>query len=212
MTTIHHLHKSRSERLLFLAHELSLPHAVVPYHRDPKLMVAPPELAAKHPMGTAPLLEDGQIVIAESGAALIYLNRTHGDGRLEPKPGTAEHERCLELIHFNEGTLMPLLTTTMYLKVSGVAVGEGWAGAIVQERLGRAVSWLDSLLRDQPYLCGDGLSLADIMTAFTLDFMMDVTFPGLFGPLPCCETADALRVYAARIRQLPGYLYSTGQF
>lgn len=209
MLTIHHLYHSRSERLLFLAHALDLQHRVVAYHRDPRTLLAPAALAAIHPLGSAPVLEDvteaGPLVIAESGASMLYLADTYGQGGLLPPPGSIARQNCLEWVHFNEGTLMAWLVSLMMLGQAGVV--ESDTGQFVLSRVERYVAHLDKAVRDTPFLCGEELTVADVMTAFTLDFLGNVTFPGLFR-IPALERATALAAYAARLRDLPGYAYS----
>ncbi|EJU14584.1 glutathione S-transferase, partial [Sphingomonas sp. LH128] len=54
MIVVHHLENSRSQRVLWLLEELSLPYEVKRYERDPKTMLAPPELRRIHPLGKSP--------------------------------------------------------------------------------------------------------------------------------------------------------------
>ena len=81
---VHHLNNSRSQRVLWLLEELGLPYEVRRYQRDPKTMLAPPELRAVHPLGKSPVIEDGELKLAESGAILEYLAGRYGEGRLAP--------------------------------------------------------------------------------------------------------------------------------
>ena len=66
MLTVHHLRKSQSERIVWLCEELGLDYTLKCYERDP--LLAPPEYRALHPIGTAPVITDGDVVLAESGA------------------------------------------------------------------------------------------------------------------------------------------------
>ena len=66
--TVHHLNNSRSQRVLWLLEELELPYEIVKYQRDARTRLAPPELKVIHPLGKSPILEDGPLKIAESGA------------------------------------------------------------------------------------------------------------------------------------------------
>ncbi|RAI43865.1 glutathione S-transferase family protein [Rhodoplanes roseus] len=210
MLTIHHLYRSRSERLLFLVHTLDIDHRVVAYHRHPETMLAPAELTAVHPLGSAPVLVDGAAVIAESGAAVIYLAETYGGGRLVPRTGSTERERCFEWIHFNEGTLMTWLNTLMLLTWAGAEESDQFA--FVTRRVAKLASYLDLILREQVFLCGAELTIADVMTAFTLDFMSNRTFPDLaLFRIPGLDELVALRAYADRLRRQPGYVYSQRQ-
>lgn len=90
MITVHHLNNSRSQRILWLLEELGLPYEIKRYQRDPKTMLAPPELRAVHPLGKSPVISDGDLTIAESGAIVEYLADRYGGGKLAPAPGTPE--------------------------------------------------------------------------------------------------------------------------
>src|SRR5688572_13624585 len=118
MLVVHHLNNSRSQRVLWLLEELGLPYEVKRYQRDPKTMLAPPELQRVHPLGKSPVLEDGGRVLAESGAIIEYLVETHGGGRLRPAPGSDEHLRWRYWLHYAEGSAMPpLLLSLVFAKV-----------------------------------------------------------------------------------------------
>ena len=86
MLKVHHLYNSRSQRILWLLEELGLPYEVRRYERDPKTLLAPPELKRIHPLGKSPVITDGNKTIAESGAIVEYLIDTYGNGKLKPKP------------------------------------------------------------------------------------------------------------------------------
>ena len=109
MLTVHHLERSRSHRVLWLLEELGVPYEIVRYQRDPKTMLAPPELAKIHPLGKSPVITEGDAVIAESGALLEYLAEHHGGGKWTPAAGTPAHQRCRYFLHYAEGSLMPIL-------------------------------------------------------------------------------------------------------
>ncbi|MGI4861548.1 MAG: glutathione S-transferase, partial [Janthinobacterium lividum] len=109
MLTIHHLGISQSERIIWLCEELELPYELKRYARDPVTILAPPELKALHPLGTAPIITDGPLVLAESGAIIEYILAKHGDGRLAPAPGAPEFADYLYWFHFANGTLQPAM-------------------------------------------------------------------------------------------------------
>ena len=109
MIVVHHLNNSRSQRILWLLEELGVPYEVRRYQRDAKTMLAPPELRAVHPLGKSPVISDGEVVLAESGAIVEYLASRHGNGILIPRANTPEHLRYLYWMHFAEGSMMPPL-------------------------------------------------------------------------------------------------------
>jgi glutathione S-transferase len=86
MLTVHHLRRSQSERVVWLCEELGLDYGLQCYARDPATMLAPPEYRALHPMGTAPVITDGNVVLAESGAIVDYIIARYGNGHLALPP------------------------------------------------------------------------------------------------------------------------------
>ena len=82
MITLHHLNNSRSQRVLWLLEELGVEYDVKRYERDPATMLAPAALRAVHPLGKSPVITDGELTLAESGAIVEYLAGRYGDGRL----------------------------------------------------------------------------------------------------------------------------------
>src|SRR5467141_2979530 len=96
MLTLHHLNDSRSQRILWLLEELGLPYEMKRYQRNPEPRLAPPELKAVHPLGKSPVIIDGDIKIAESGAIVDYIIRHYGQGNgkpaLMPAVGSADYE------------------------------------------------------------------------------------------------------------------------
>ena len=109
MITVHHLNNSRSQRILWLLEELALPYEIKRYQRDPQTLLAPPELRRIHPLGKSPVITDGELTLAESGAIIEYLADRYGQGRLLPAPGTPERVRSSYWLHYAEGSAMPPL-------------------------------------------------------------------------------------------------------
>ncbi len=87
MIVVHHLNNSRSQRVLWLLEELGLPYEIVRYQRDPKTMLAPKSLREIHPLGKSPVLVDGDITLAESGAIVEYLLERYGRADSNPRRG-----------------------------------------------------------------------------------------------------------------------------
>ena len=109
MLIVHHLENSRSQRILWLLEELGVPYEIKLYKRDPKTMRAPADLRAVHPLGKSPVVTDGAVTVAESGAIVEYLVETYGKGRLEPAAGSPDRLLYRYYLHFAEGSMMPPL-------------------------------------------------------------------------------------------------------
>src|SRR5258708_7942209 len=107
MIQVHHLNNSRSHRILWLLEELNQCYEVISYQRDRATMLAPPELATIHPLGKSPVIKDGELVLAESGAIIEYLIGKYGNGKLIPAAGSDAHVKYLYWFHFAERSAMP---------------------------------------------------------------------------------------------------------
>jgi len=194
MLVLHHLNNSRSQRIVWLLEELGVPYALEFYTRDPRTNAAPPELRNVHPLGKSPVLEDGDRVVAESGAIIEYLLERHGDGRLVPPRGSDDYVRYLQWMHFAEGTLMLHLVARLYL----VRVGE--PAQVVRDRVdgmvGAELDLVDAELGRGAHLAGD-FSAADVQMMFPLEF---AAFANLVT-----ERHPKVRDYIARMQSRAGY-------
>jgi glutathione S-transferase len=164
MIVVHHLNNSRSQRILWLLEELGAPYEIKFYQRDATTNLAPPELKAVHPLGKSPVIVDGDLTLAESGAAVDYLIRTYGGGRLQPAAGGPAHEKYLEWLHYAEGSAMLPLMLNLYT----MRLGEG--GAPLKDRIDSEIDnhlgYVEGALVGRPYLMGDELTGADIQMSF----------------------------------------------
>jgi glutathione S-transferase len=98
MLTVHHLNNSRSQRILWLLvgsisdpnflsrlpdtqEELEIPYEIKKYYRTTQ-QLAPPELLSISPLGKSPVITDGNVTLAESGAIIgmcvttVHLNHS----------------------------------------------------------------------------------------------------------------------------------------
>ena len=197
MITIHHLGKSQSERIVWLCEELALPYELKHYTRDKVTMLAPPELVALHPLGTAPVISDGDLLLAESGAIMDYILARYGDGRLVFGPDHPDFAQYLFWYHYGNGNLQPTMGRNMLLGRLGLAPDNPTL-LRMQERLHRGLKMVDARLAAVDYLAGDTFTAADIMTFFTLTTMR-YFMPVDFGPYP------HLRAYLQRIAAREAY-------
>lgn len=197
MLTIHHLAMSQSERVVWLCEELGLDYRLVRYERT-SAMAAPAEYKALHPAGTAPTIEDGGVVLAESGAVFAYILAKYGDGRLACGPEDADFAEYLFWLHFANGTIMPSQIAGLVLRSLGVTAGNPLSDGVVS-RVAQAEAMMEARLTAAPFLGGANFTAADIMNLFALTTLA-IFAPRDLGPFP------HLRAYIARIRQRPAYL------
>jgi len=181
MIVVHHLNNSRSQRILWLLEELGLPYEIKHYQRDAKTMLAPPELRAVHPLGKSPVISDGDLTIAESGAIVDYLASRYGNGILIPKANTPEHLRYTYWLHFAEGSAMsPLLLKLVFDRIESAPmpffirpVARGIAQRaknwIVLPNIERILNFLEAELGRSAWFAGAEFSAADVLMSFPLE-------------------------------------------
>src|SRR5919204_1270708 len=142
MLTVHHLGRSQSERIVWLCEELGLDYVLRRYERDPVTRLAPPEYKALHPIGTAPVITDGELVLGESGAIIEYILARYGKGRLARSLGHPEYANYLYWLHFANGSFQALLHRTLIARRLE-AKAEHPVLVNLQGRLGAALEFLN---------------------------------------------------------------------
>jgi glutathione S-transferase len=171
MLTLHHLNDSRSQRILWLLEELGTPYELKRYQRDAKTRLAPPELEAVHPLGKSPVIVDGEVRIAESGAIVDYLIRRYGqeNGKpaMMPAPNSAEFEAYSEWLHYSEGSAM--LPLMMHLYVARLGDAGKPLHPRIDSEMARHLGYTDRALQGREFFVGNSLSGADIQMSFVAE-------------------------------------------
>ena len=194
MLTLHHLNDSRSQRILWLLEELGTPYEMKRYQRDATTRLAPPELTAVHPLGKSPVITDGDIKIAESGAIVDYLIRAYGKGAMMPAMGTSDYEAYNEWLHYSEGSAMLPLMLNLYvsrLKEAGAPLHPR-----IDSEMANHLGYVDGALMGREFLVGKSLTGADIQMSFVGD--MAKVFSKL-GPYP------SLGAWLSRMHARPAF-------
>ena len=179
MLTVHHLNNSRSQRILWLLEELGTPYEIVRYQRNAQTRLAPPELKAVHPLGKSPVITDGDVRIAESGAIVDYIIRRYGKGAMMPAAGSADYEVYNEWLHYSEGSAMLPLMLNLYvsrLKEAGAPLHPR-----IDSEIANHLGYVDRALQGREFFIGQSLSGADIQMSFVSE--MAKVFDKL-GPYP----------------------------
>lgn len=197
MIKIHHLGHAQSERIVWLCEELDVPYQIQHYTRDPVTKLSPPELKALHPLGAAPVIEDGELMLAESAAIVEYIIARHGGGRLKLGPEHPGYADFLYWFHFANGNLQPAIGRVLFMQRAGLQPDHP-ALAAVQRRLERVLVLMEERLTTAAYLAGSEFSAADIMTVFSLTTMR------LFQPFELAPYPH-IRAYLQRIGARPAY-------
>lgn len=171
MITVHHLNNSRSQRILWMLEELGVLYEIKFYQRDPQTMLAPAELKRIHPLGKAPVLTDGDVTLAESGAIIEYLCQKYG--KLKPQNSY--------WLHYAEGSLMPpLLLTLIFSKIEATPVPffirpvikqivQNVRRAFIGPQTKTHFDYVEAHLQTNEWFNGSDFTAADIMMSFPLE-------------------------------------------
>ena len=182
MITVHHLNNSRSQRVIWLLEELGVDYEIKLYQRDPITMLAPSSMLKVHPLGKSPVITDGDVVIAESGAIIEYLiDRYDIERKLAPAPGTPTRLRYTYWLHFAEGSAMsPMLMKLVFgqvekapmlffVKPIAKAISKKVKVGYIEPQIKAHLAFVESELGKSTWLAGGRLSGADIQMSFPLE-------------------------------------------
>jgi len=196
MLTVHHLGISQSERIVWLCEELEIPYDFIRYERTSNNLT-PPAYRALHPSGTAPVITDGDMTLAESGAIMEYIVARYAQGRLGVRPDSPDFADYLYWMHYANGSFMAGGILTFCLGVLGVdPVNETVRD--INTRYARGFGMVEKRLATSPYLAGQNFTAADINMLFPLTTMR------LFTPLDLADYPN-IRAYLHRIGTRPGF-------
>ncbi|KAE8758468.1 glutathione S-transferase [Paraburkholderia madseniana] len=209
MLIAHHLNNSRSQRVLWLLEELGVPYEIKRYERDPKTMLATPELRAVHPLGKSPVITDDGQTLAESGAIIEYLVDKYGQGRFAPAAGTPERLRYTYWMHYAEGSAMPpLLLKLIALRIASapmpffatpIARKIAWTlqSSFIDPQLKLHLGYINKELGASGWFVGNDFTAADVQMSFPLEAA--TARGGMEGQIPA--VVDFLK----RIHARPAY-------
>ncbi|KDR67338.1 hypothetical protein GALMADRAFT_258303 [Galerina marginata CBS 339.88] len=203
---VHHLENSRSQRILWLLEELEIPYDLKKYKRTAQRL-APKELLDVHPLGKSPVITDGDVTLAESGAIVEYLITKYGGEKAKvPESGWVDN---LYFTHYPEGSVQPILVRRLLFRLipqnlpalirpiaksifnnldQRLNVPElERHGKLIEAHLEKTKGW---------FAGGDTLTSADYMMGFTLEIFMDRA-PEFAGP--------RIKEYVKQIQDRPAY-------
>ena len=181
MITVHHLNNSRSQRVLWILEELGVPYDIQRYERDPKTMLAPASLKKIHPLGKSPVITDGDLVVAESGAIIEYLTHTYGKDTLLPEAGGQAWLDYTYWLHYAEGSLMPPLVMRLvfqkvknspmpfFIKPVAKGIADKTTATFIGPMIKTHLDFVEAHLAQNTWFLGDDLSAADIQMSFPLE-------------------------------------------
>lgn len=196
MIQLYHCISARSFRPLWMLEELGIPYelAMLPF---------PPRVLARtyletNPLGTIPLLIDGDTRMTESAAICQYLCAVNGPTPLQVEPGEPGYAAYLNYLHFGEATLT--FPQTLVLRYSSLEPTERRHPQVVDDYtrwfLAR-LRTLEPILEAKPFLCADRFTAADVSVGYALMLAQLLGLQSRFTP--------AVTRYWAALQAREGY-------
>ena len=196
MITLYHCADARSFRSLWALEELGLSYEL-------KLLPFPPRVLAReylkeNPLGTIPLLVDGETRMTESAAIVQYLATRDGPSALSVEPADPAYGAWLNGLHYGEATLT--FPQTLVLRYTRLEPKER-RNPQVAEDYGKwflaRLRGLEAKLTQSDWYCADRFTGADISVGYSLLLATTLNLDGGFSP--------AIAAYWARLQARAGF-------
>ena len=197
MITLYHCHAARSFRPLWMLEEMGLPY-------DLKMLPFPPRVFAKdylaiNPLGTIPLMLDGETRMTESSGICHYLGTRYGPTPLIVGLDEPAYGAFLNWMYFSDATLtFPQTLVLRYTQLEpeerrnpqvvtdyskwflgrlrAVEAAQKAKGVTVTPQMGPTAT------AKAPTLCADRFTAADIVIGFALQLAETIGLAKDFGP------------------------------
>jgi glutathione S-transferase len=143
-------------------------------------MLAPLSLKQVHPLGKSPVITDGDITVAESGAIIDYLATTYAKDLL-PIPLSPEYRQYIYWMHFAEGSLMPPFVMKLvfdkvrsapvpfFLKPVTKGIADKVMSSFVAPNIKNNMVFIENYLAKNEWFAGTQMTGADFQMSFPLE-------------------------------------------
>ncbi|MFM7376804.1 MAG: glutathione S-transferase family protein [Erythrobacter sp.] len=157
-----------------------------------------PEYMGVNPLGTVPMLVDGETKLTESCAIAHYLATRGGYTDLAVAPGERDYGEYCDYTYHADATIT--FPQTVYMRFCLFEKDKGLqeAGHAYAKWFHKRLIKIEQRLATREYLCADRFTVADICVGYALILAQSV---GLDEGVP-----ESLKVYRARLIARPGYL------
>lgn len=196
MLTLYHCVSARSFRPLWTLEELGLPYEL-------KMLPFPPRVLARayldiNPLGTIPLLIDGDTRMTESAAICQYLCARSAPTSLNVEAHENDFASYLNFLHFGEATLtFPQTLVLRYARFEPAARRQPQVAQDYAKWFLARLRTLEPRLSAQPTLCAGRFTAADISVGYALMLAEHLGLDTQFTP--------AVMAYWQRLKQREAY-------
>ncbi len=196
MMTLYHCVSARSLRPLWLIEELQLPCKLHMLPFPPRVLAK--EFLQQNPLGTVPLLVDGETRMTESAAICQYLAARHSPGALDVAAHEPAYGAYLNGLHMSDATLT--FPQTLVLRYAHFEPAARQQPQVVEDYsrwfLAR-LRGVDAALQGREFLCAGRFTAADIAVGYALLLATHLGLSAQFSP--------TVAAYWERLQQRPAY-------
>ena len=196
MITLYHCMSARSFRALWMLEEIGLPRELRMLPFPPRVLK--PEYLGVNPLGTIPLLIDGESRLTESAAICQYLAVKHSPRALNVEADESGFADYLNFLHFGEATLT--FPQTLLLRYGQFEPPERRHPQVVEDYgkwfLAR-LRTLEPRLAASPFLAAGRFTAADVSVGYALMLAEVLKLDKRFTP--------AVAAYWQRLQQRPAF-------
>jgi glutathione S-transferase len=197
MIELYHCVDARSFRALWALEEMELPYQLYVLPFPPR--VEQPDYLEKNPLGTIPLLVDGDVRMTESAAIPAYLAARYGPSPLAVGPAEADYGLWLDWLHRSEATFtFPLTIILRYTRHEPEERRLAQAAGDYTQWFLSRLRHLTRALQDREWLCADRFTMADICVGYALLFARTLNLEHKFSP--------EIAAYWERLSARPAFL------
>lgn len=162
MITLYHAPQSRSSRMIWLLEELGQPYTIQPVSIfRPMSGTGEPDPANPHPDKQVPAIVDGDTVIAESVAIILYLTDAFPAAGLGPLPSDPRRGDYLTWLVWYAAAMEPAMFAQF---------GDELGNPMKKRAYEAVVRRIEGALVNGPYMMGDSFTGADLLIASALAF------------------------------------------
>ena len=196
MITLYHCVSARSFRPLWMLEELGQPYTLKMLPFPPRALARP--FLQENPLGTVPLLVEGNTRMTESAAMCQYLAARHSPGVLDVGLNESAYGAYLNWLHMSDATLT--FPQTLVLRYAHFESAERKQPQVAQD-YGRwflaRLRAVDAVLQAQDFLCARRFTAADVAVAYALMLAGHLGLDTQFTP--------AVVAYWARLQLRPAF-------
>ena len=196
MITLYHCMAARSFRPLWALEELELPYDLEMLPFPPRVFAR--EYLALNPLGTIPLLIDGDTRMTESAAIVQYLVTRYGPTPLAVGTEEPGYGAYLNWLHFGEATLtFPQTLVLRYAKLEPEERRNPQVATDYAKWFFGRLRAVEAAVSNSETLCGGRFTAADISVGYALLLAERIGLAKDFGP--------AVAAYWQRLQQRDGF-------